>query len=65
VEHVDASYKVVNDRIDSFSKGGKQSAEEKGIIWTIILSLYLLIVNMIIPVLPFASDWYKSIEVFP
>jgi hypothetical protein len=40
-------------------------AEEKGVAWIIILSLYLLIANMILPVLPFAKDWYENIDMFP
>jgi cation transport ATPase len=40
-------------------------SKEKGVTWIILLSLYLLIVNMILPILPYSESWYKNIEIYP
>lgn len=65
MERFDARFKVVNDRIESFSKGGLKVEEGKGIWWIILLSLYLLVANMILPVLPFTKEWYDNVDMFP
>lgn len=55
IEQTDPHYKVINDRIDSFSKSTKKLEGEERVAVTIILSLYLLFANMILPVLPFTK----------
>jgi hypothetical protein len=55
IEKADPQYKVINDRIDSFSKGGNVEKESNGIWLTAVLCLYLLVVNMILPMLPFTK----------
>lgn len=65
IEQTDPHYKVINDRIDSFSKSTKKAEGEERVAITIILSLYLLFANMILPVLPFTKEWYKNVDMFP
>lgn len=65
MERFDTGFKVVNDRIESFSKGGLKIEKGKGIWWIILLSLYLLVANMILPVLPFTKEWYDNVDMFP
>lgn len=55
----------MNDRINSFTEKPVKTDEEEGIWWIILLSLYLLVVNMILPVLPATKDWYEAIDMFP
>jgi cation transport ATPase len=62
---VDPLFKVVNDRIDSFSKVSSKLEKTNGVGGLILLSLYLLIVNMLLPSLPFTRGIYEYLHMFP
>lgn len=61
ISDVDSTYKVINDRIDSFSRKPKVN-DSINVTLTILLSLFFLIWSM---VLPFTGDWYMIASTFP
>jgi hypothetical protein len=65
IEKTDPDYKVVNDRIDSFSQKEKEVISKIHIWRTIGLCIYFLFIVMILPIIPGIDDFMMDILAYP
>lgn len=65
IEKTDPDYKVVNDRIDSFSQHEKETSKRIHIKTTIALCIYFLFVVMILPIIPGIDMFMMDILAYP